>query len=144
MSIRRGDGLAQQEHTGAIIRAFFEVYNELGFGFLESMYASALEQEIRAGGRSVGREVGVRILYKGREVAWQRVDMLVAGSVVVEIKATPKLAESAAPQLLNYLRATHLQVGLLLHFGPKPSFFRIYAHTHPQKSVHPELSAKSV
>jgi GxxExxY protein len=111
--------------TRSILGAFFEVYNRLGFGFLEQLYATALERELRERGHHVLREVHVRVSYKGRELGVQRLDMVVDDAVVVETKATLELHRDAWRQLYNYLRATKLEVGLLLHFGRKPRFRRI-------------------
>ena len=108
----------------SVIGAFFEVYNTLGEGFLEHVYALALEQEIRGRGHEVAREFAAPVTYKGRQLAIQRLDMVVDGRVVVEIKATLELHPTAKRQLFNYLRATNLEVGLLLHFGPKPRVYR--------------------
>ena len=111
--------------AGSVIGAFFEVYNELGFGLLEQVYVRALEVELRLRGHHVGREVGVAVHYKGVEVGAQRLDMLVDGRLVVEAKSTHGIHSAATRQLYNYLRATNLDVGLLLHFGPRPRFYRI-------------------
>jgi len=116
--------LIEEALTRSVIGAFFEVYNTLGFGFLEHVYVAALERELRASGHQVGREVGVRISYKGEELAWQRIDMVVDGKLIVEVKSAPELHKAAHRQVFNYLRATNLEVGLLLHFGPEPRFFR--------------------
>lgn len=119
----RGE-LLEERITHSVIGAFFEVYNTLGFGFLEHLYVNALERELLARRHRVAREVWVRVAYKGEELGIQRIDMIVDDKVVVEIKATAKLHESATRQLYNYLRATNLEVGLLLHFGIKASFHR--------------------
>jgi len=119
----RGD-LIEEALTRSVIGAFFEVYNTLGFGFLEHLYVMALERELIARGHRVARELWARVLYKGDELGIQRIDMIVDDRLVVETKATSKLPEYAARQLYNYLRATNLEVGLLLHFGPKASFYR--------------------
>lgn len=116
--------LMEETLTRSLIGAFFEVYNNLGFGFLEHLYVMALERELMARGHRVAREVWVRVTYKGDELGIQRVDMIVDEKVVVETKAGPNLHESSTRQLYNYLRATNLEVGLLLHFGPKASFRR--------------------
>jgi len=110
--------------TRSVIGAFFEVYNSLGYGFLEHVYASALEGELVERGHRVGREVSVTIYYKGREIARQRLDMIVDGILVVEIKAGETLPPASLRQVFNYLRATHLRVGLLFHFGAKPAVRR--------------------
>ncbi len=77
--------------TRSVIGAFFEVYNRLGYGFLEHVYAAALEMELAARGHTVGREVLVPVAYKGREIAKHRLDMVVNGAIVVELKAGPTL-----------------------------------------------------
>ena len=102
------------------------MYNGLGFGFLETHYATALERELRAAGHSVAREYAVRLFFKGEELGFHRLDLVVDQSVVVEIKSTLALHPVSRRQLYNYLRATNLEVGLLLHFGPEPRFMRIF------------------
>ena len=111
--------------TDSIIGAFYEVYNALGFGFLEHVYVAALERELRERGHQVGREVTVTVLYKGQPVATQRLDMVIGGCVIVEVKSGSSLHRSASRQLYNYLKSTKLEVGLLLHFGPQPVFYRL-------------------
>ena len=119
------DGLHDEELTGSVIGAFYEVYNVLGVGLLESLYAAGLERELRARGHRVAREVAVRVAYKGAMIGWQRLDMLVDGRLVVEAKATERLHPVAVRQLRSYLHATGLAVGLLLHFGPEATFRRV-------------------
>ena len=116
--------LLERELTSSVIGAFYEAYNTLGYGFLESVYAAALERELRARGHRVSREHAVLVTYKGEQIGFQRLDMLVDEKLVVEIKSTPVLAANATRQLINYLRGTGLEVGLLLHFGPEPRFQR--------------------
>ena len=111
--------------THSVIGAFFDVYNELGFGFLEHVYVMALEHELRSRGHAVARELSVVVAYKGLPIATQRMDMVVDHRVVVEVKSTPMLPSTASRQLYNYLRATTLDVGLLLHFGPRPAVHRL-------------------
>ena len=117
--------LLERETTEQVIGAFFDVYNTLGFGFLEHVYSMALERELVARGRLVGREVSISIQYKGDVLTAQRLDMVVDERVVVEIKSTQVLPPTALRQVQNYLRATNLQVALLLHFGPEPRFQRL-------------------
>ena len=119
------EALLHDTLTRSIIGAFFEVYNQLGFGFLEQVYVLALDDELNARGHMVARQVGVNVLYKTRVIAVQRLDMVVDDRVVVEIKSSRTLPETAARQVHNYLRASRLELGLLLHFGPKASFFRL-------------------
>lgn len=113
------------EFTRSIIGAFFDVYNELGFGLLESVYSAALEFELRARGHHVEREFWTDVFYKGHAVSRQRLDMIVNGTVVLEIKATERLPNFARRQLLNYLTATRLDLGLILHFGPAAKVYRL-------------------
>jgi GxxExxY protein len=111
--------------THSVIGAFFDVYNTLGFGFLEHVYVAALTRELHNRGHEVGREVSIPVIYKGEEVARQRLDMIVDRKLVVETKSTQNLHGSAVRQVANYLRATSLELGLLLHFGPQPKFYRV-------------------
>jgi GxxExxY protein len=124
----RGE-LIHDRLTHSVIGAFFEVHNTLGFGFLEQLYVEALAIELRERGHVVDLEVGVQVSYKAVEIGWQRVDMLVDGILVLEIKSTAELHPSARRQLLNYLCATRLELGLLLHFGPSAKFYRVVAQT---------------
>ena len=109
----------------SVIGAFFEVYNTLGYGFLEHLYVMAIERELLARGHRVGREVGVRVMYKGEVRGCQRLDVIVDDKLVVEIKSTQELHKSATRQLFNYLHATNLEIGLLLHFGPEARFYPV-------------------
>lgn len=117
--------------TGSIIQAFYEVYNVLGYGFVEAIYAASLEGELRDRGHVVSREHAIRVMYKGREVGFQRADMVVDERVIVELKAVPALPPYAERQLLNYLRGTNLEIGLLLYFGPQPRFLRVASFNRP-------------
>jgi len=119
------EDLVEEQLTHSVIGAFYQVYNALGFGFLEHVYAMALERELRARGHTVGREVYVTVSYKGEVLTKQRIDMLVDERLVVETKATLELHKASNRQVYNYLCATRLQVGLLLHFGPQPAFYRL-------------------
>ena len=119
--------LFHESLTRSVIGAFFEVYNNLESGYLEQLYAAPLSIELHARGHVVDREVNVRVFYKGTEIGWQRLDMIVDGVLVVEVKSTKELHPIAHRQLQNYLSATKLDVGLLLHFGPKPKFHRLCA-----------------
>jgi GxxExxY protein len=122
----RGE-LVHEWLTRSVIGAFFEVYNNLEFGYLEQLYLAALAIELQARGHVVDREVNVRVSYKGTEIGWQRLDMIVEGILVVEVKSTRELHPVAHRQLQSYLSGTKLEVGLLLHFGPKPRFHRLFA-----------------
>ena len=135
--------LLQQDLTESVIGAFYEVYNTLGFGFFESVYVAALQRELELRGPAVARELAVRVTYKGQEVAMQRLDMVVAGNVVVEVKSTHDLSKAAPRPVYNYLRAANIDVGLLLHFGPQPKFHRMISTRRgtnppdPRKQLNP-------
>ena len=111
--------------TNEIIGAFYAVYNELRYGFLESVYASALEIEFLERGIPYVREHSLEVRYKSRLVGMYRADFLVAARVVVELKASRCLVDADKRQLLHYLRGTNQEIGLLLHFGPEASFHRM-------------------
>jgi GxxExxY protein len=113
-----------EELTDAIIGAFYSVYDRLGFGFLESVYRNALANEFERRGLSFEREVSIEVWDLGERVGHFRADFLVEGKVIVEVKASQLLCEPDRKQLLNYLRSTPIEVGLLLHFGEKPKVER--------------------
>jgi GxxExxY protein len=133
--------LIQERLTRSIIGAFYEVYNNLGFGFLEHLYVTALERELVDRGHRVSRELSARVMYKGAELGFQRLDLVVDDLVVVEAKSTVKLDEIAPRQLFNYLRATSLEVGLLLHFGPQPKFHRVICENHLAQHTIPAVAS---
>ena len=135
--------LIEEVLTGSVISAFYAVYNTLGFGFLEHLYVLAMERELRARGHRVAREIGVRVMYKGEELGMQRLDLIVDDRLVVETKSTFDLHRAAVRQTYNYLRATNLEVGLLLHFGPEPKFYRVVCSTAQKIPVKSAVSAKS-
>jgi GxxExxY protein len=116
--------------TELIIQAFYTVYNTLGYGFLEKVYQQALIIELRKLGLEVIPEAPIKVYYNGHVVGEYFADLLVAGLVIVEIKAVRTLAPEHEAQLLNYLKATPYEVGLLLNFGPEAEIKRkIYDNT---------------
>ena len=141
----RDHELIEEELTHSVIGGFYEVYNTFGYGLLEQVCMAALERELRARGHAVGREVHVPVFYKGEEIARQRIDMIVDERLVVEAKATQELHKSASRQVYNYLRAARLQIGLLLHFGPEPSFYRIMCAQSgsPESGAHRERRTRN-
>jgi GxxExxY protein len=110
--------------TKEALAAFHVVYGDLGFGFLEGGYANALAVELRYRGLYVEREVLTELVYRGVPVGTYRMDLVVNGKVLIEVKAIRELTEADERQLLNYLRCSGIEVGLLLNFGPKPQFRR--------------------
>ena len=105
--------------TGKVIGAFFKVYNTLGYGFNEKVYENALAIELRKAGLKVVKQQEIVVYYDGENVGDYRTDIVVDDVVIVELKAARELAEEHEAQLLNYLKATTLEVGLLLNFGVK-------------------------
>jgi GxxExxY protein len=122
--MRTRQDLVEGELVGAILDAFYDVYNYYGYGLLESIYSRALENELVARGHRVGREVHIPVVYKKRRIGWQRIDLLVDERVLVEVKATEALPAYAERQVMSYLNATRIEVAVLLHFGPEPRFKR--------------------
>lgn len=110
--------------TDRIIKAFYVVYNNLGYGFLEKVYVSALLIELRKMGISAQTQHAINVYYDGQVVGEYFADIIVDGLVIVEAKAAKTLATDHEAQLLNYLKATTFEVGLLLNFGPKAEFKR--------------------
>lgn len=110
--------------TNAILGSFFEVYRERGYGLLENVYSNSLAAELGIRGLEVKREVPVQVDWKGVLVGTYRMDLLVEKAVLVEVKTVEKLVDAHNRQLVNYLKATGLEVGLLLNFGPDPQFIR--------------------
>ena len=122
--------------TELIIKAFYKVYNTLGYGFLEKVYRNALVVELRRLGLEVIPEARIRVYYEGEVVGEYFADLLVAGVVIVELKAVKRLLEEHEAQLLNYLKATPYEVGLLLNFGPKPEIKRKAFDNSRKGSMH--------
>ena len=112
------------EITDKIIAAFYKVYNTLGYGFLEKVYENAMAIELRKQGLEVTAQAPITVFYEEYVVGEYFADLFVADTVIVELKAAKDLADEHEAQLLNYLKATPYEVGLLLNFGPKPQFKR--------------------
>jgi GxxExxY protein len=119
--IRQGEnaatGLEHEELTGRIIGTCYEVHNELGSGFLESVYQNALLLALRQAGLKVEGQVPLQVLFRGQVVGEFVADLLVEGKVLVELKAAQALAREHFAQVINYLKATGISVGLLVNFG---------------------------
>jgi GxxExxY protein len=125
MTIVPADNLLERQLTRSIIGSCFDVHNQLGFGYREYIYALALERDLVAKGHRVDREVAVMVYFRREPLARQTLDRIVDEKVVVEIKATERLHPAGNLQLFSYLCATNLEVGLLLHFGRQPKFYRV-------------------
>ncbi|PIZ95399.1 MAG: GxxExxY protein [Candidatus Magasanikbacteria bacterium CG_4_10_14_0_2_um_filter_33_14] len=110
--------------TSRIIRAYYNVYNTLGFGFLEKVYENSLVFELQKQGLHGRRQVSIEVNYFDKSVGSYFADIIVDNLVILEIKAAEALCEAHEAQLLNYLRATKIEYGLLLNFGQKPEIRR--------------------
>ena len=118
------DTTKHKELTEKIIRIFYQVYNTLGYGFLEKVYENAMMIEFRIECIPAVAQFPIKVFYKEEVIGEYFADILVDEKVIVEIKATRTLALEHEAQLLNYLKATDIEVGLLLNFGPKPEIKR--------------------
>lgn len=132
------DGL-HADVTAPVLKVFYEVYNELGGGFLESVYQNAFAMALHQAGLAVSAEVAVPVYFRGVAVGTFRADLIVNDKVLLELKAQPALDRSHEAQILNYLRATRIEVALLLNFGPKPQFKRFLLDNN-QKKTHQKKS----
>jgi GxxExxY protein len=110
--------------TGEIIESFYKVYNRLGYGFLEKVYENALKTELENKGLNCVPQFPVKVYYENKIVGEYFADLIVENKVILELKASKKLSNAHEIQLINYLKATNLKVGLLLNFGRKPQFRR--------------------
>src|ERR1041385_3354250 len=108
--------------TDQILRVFYDVYNELGHGFLESVYHKSLVMALESKGLKVCSRVAIPVWFRGERVGQFEADVLVEDCVLLELKAARMLDSSHRAQLLNYLKATEIEVGLLLNFGERPEF----------------------
>jgi GxxExxY protein len=113
-----------KELSERIIEAFCRVYNILGYGFLEKVYENALIMELEKMGLAAAAQSSIQVFYDGKIVGDYFADLLVESCIIVEIKAVKSLGPEHEAQLLNYLKATNIEVGLLLNFGPKPEVKR--------------------
>lgn len=116
--------LLHEELTNSIIKTFYEVYNELGYGFLEKVYQNSLFLELKNKGLKVEAQKRIAVFYKGIEVGEYFADLIVEDTIILELKAADYIVKDFENQILNYLRATDCEVGLLLNFGRKPEFKR--------------------
>ena len=116
--------LKHSDTTGKIIKAFYKVYNTLGYGFLEKVYENALAIELREMGLNVSQQQPIKVYYGGNLVGSYFADLIIEGCVILELKAAEAVCEAHEAQLLNYLKATEIEVGMLLNFGLKPEYKR--------------------
>lgn len=125
------------ELTDLIIGVFYEVYNELGYGFLESVYRNALQLALIEKGLSVEPEKAISVYFRGKKVGDFRADLVVNDLVLLELKTAEAIAIAHEAQVLNYLRSTALEIGLILNFGPKPQVRRLlFDNDRKQQRAH--------
>lgn len=113
------------ELTDLIIRVFYDVYNELGFGFLESVYRNSLYLALVEKGLAVEVEAPVSVFFRGKNVGDFRADLIVNKTILLELKTAEQIIAVHEAQVLNYLRSTSIELGVILNFGPKPQVRRL-------------------
>ncbi len=130
--------MVDDELTGAIIKARFEVSNELGAGFLESVYEKALMVALAQMNITVAAQVGLKVKFRNVVVGDFYADLIVEDKVLVELKAISKVLPQHKAQVINYLNATGIDTGLLLNFGnPRVEYFRLYKKINPVYPANP-------
>jgi GxxExxY protein len=132
---RAGMELIHGNLTREIIGAFYDVYNTLGYGFVESVYQRALPIALQKRRLRSERELPLTVRYEGITVGTYRADLVVEEKVIVESKVADKIVPVFEMQLLNYLKATGISVGLILNFGPRATFRRMYLSSPQEGSV---------
>ena len=134
------DNYKHSDITALIIKAFYSVYNNLGYGFLEKVYENAFLIELKKLGLDCLTQFSVEVFYDSTEVGFYIADIIVNNCVIIEIKAAERICEEHEAQLTNYLRATNIEVGLLLNFGKKAEFKR---KVFSSKYKNPKISSRS-
>ncbi len=118
------------EITEKIIKAYYQVYNQLGYGFLEKIYERAMMIELPKHGLKCERQKNIKVFYHETEIGNYYADIIVEDCIIIELKAVETIAPEHEVQIVNYLKATEIEIGLLLNFGPKPQFRRRVFSNH--------------
>lgn len=118
------DNLKHSEVTNLIIKAYYQVYNKLGYGFMEKIYHRAMILELQNYLTDVVSQKNLKVYYEGVEIGNYYADLVVNGCVIVELKAVGTITTEHEVQLVNYLKASNIEVGIILNFGPEPEFKR--------------------
>ena len=113
-----------QDLSSEVIKCFYKVYNKLGFGFLEKVYENALKIELEQNGFLVEKQMPIKVYYEGNIVGEYYADLIVENKIIIELKAAEALCQEHELQLINYLKATEFELGLLLNFRKKPEIRR--------------------
>jgi GxxExxY protein len=129
------DKLKHKELSHLIIKSFYEVYNELGGGFLESVYENAMTLVLQQQGLHVETQKEIVVYFRGTIIGNFRADMIVEEKILLELKAVRCFEPVHEAQLLNYLKATAIEVGLLMNFGNEPTFKRFVYNKQQKQSV---------
>ena len=127
--------LLHQNLTEQIISAYYEVYNELGYGFLEKVYENCMVIVLKERGIHGRRQVPIKVYFRKNDVGLYFADIIIKNKIIIELKAADSLCKEQEILLMNYLRATDIEVGLLLNFGTKPEFKRKVFENRLKKSV---------
>lgn len=130
-----GSKLLHSELTEKIIGVYYEVYNEIGHGFLESVYSNCMHRALTQAGFSAQREVSIPVYFRGWDMGQFKADLVVNALVLLELKAAQSLDRSHQAPVMNYLRATELEVGLLFNFGASKPQFRRIVFENPNKKI---------
>jgi len=125
MDSHTNEQFKHRDLTEKIIGTFYDVYNELGSGFLESVYENSLAIALRAKGYEIRQQIAIPVFFRGTQVGIFEADILVNSCVFLELKAVRTIDPAHVAQLMNYLKATEIEVGLVLNFGSKPEFKRL-------------------
>lgn len=116
--------LLHKNITDIILKSYYKVYNNLGYGFLEKVYENALLYELRNHGLNFEKQKPIKVYYEQIQVGEYYADIIVNECIILELKAAESIAEEHEFQLINYLKATEIEIGLLLNFGKNPEFKR--------------------
>ena len=140
IGFQKGVTVEERQHsevTEAIICCFYNVYNKLGYGFLEKVYEKALVVELGKIGLLTTSQHPVTVFYEGEVVGEYFCDLHIENKIIVEVKASKSIMQEHEAQLLNYLKATNVEIGLLLNCGPRPEVRRkLFGNEQKQKQKH--------
>jgi GxxExxY protein len=120
--------------SDSILKIYYEVYNNLGYGFLEKVYQNAMYLELKNQGYNVEPQKQIKVYYKEMVVGEYYADLLIDDTIILELKACECLMDAHKAQLINYLRATDIEIGMLLNFGETPEFKR-FIYTNDRKNL---------
>ena len=119
------DSFLHKKLSDSILKTYYEVYNCLGYGFLEKVYQNAMYFELKEQGFKVEAQKQIKVYFKGKIVGEYYADLLINDSIILELKACECLMDAHQTQLFNYLKATEIELGMLLNFGGTPEFKRV-------------------